>query len=136
MLEINNFFVKDYECDNFTITSNKITGDFESTYVAGQYIRLSGSILNDGVYKITNVTATELTLDATLQAETERTITVYGLVVPSSFITLANEIIAKGSNEAVASESVSRYSVTYGEGGKSWTSVYKKALDRWRKLRW
>ena len=136
LLEINNFFVRDYECIEAEITTTKIIGSFNNNYVAGQYIRVLGSILNDGVYKITNVTGTELTLDATLQAETERTITVYGLVIPSSFITLANEIIAKGSNEAVASESVSRYSVTYGEGGKSWASVYKKSLDRYRKMRW
>ena len=137
MQDVNNFFVVESEKINVEITSTTLIGDFENEYISGQYVLLQNSLLNDGVYKITNVTATILTLDATLQAEdTERIMCLSALKIPPSFLNLANEIIANGSNEGVQSESVSRYSVTYGEGGKSWTSVYKKALDRWRKLRW
>jgi len=136
LLEVNNFFVRDYECLDVVITTTKLQGEFTNDYVIGQYVRVAGSVLNDGVYKITDIGVNELTLNATLNAETEQSLTVYGLSIPNSFVSLANEIIASGSNENITSETVSRYSVSYGEGGKSWTGVYKKQLDRYRKMRW
>ena len=137
MQEVNNFFVVENERISLEITATTLVGDFENEYIAGQYIMLKNSLLNDGVYKITNVTANTLTLDATLQVEdTERVMCLSALKIPPSFLTLANEIISNGSNEGVQSESVSRYSVSYAEGGKSWASLYRKALNNWRKMRW
>ena len=137
MQDVNNFFVVESEKINVEITTTTLIGDFENEYIAGQYILLQNSLLNDGVYKITNVTADTLTLDATLQAEnTERVMCVSALKVPPSFLSLANEIIESGSNEGVQSESVSRYSVSYADGGKAWTNLYRKSLNNWRKMRW
>jgi hypothetical protein len=136
MLEVNNFFVKEYECVESELTVTKVLADFSNTYIVGQYIRIKGSTMNDGVYKVTSVANGELMLQATLQPEPSSNITIYSLAVPASFISLANEIIAKGRDESIASESVSRYSVSYGNQGSNWTQVYKKSLDKWRKMRW
>ena len=137
MQDVNNFFVVDSEEINVEVTATTLIGDFENEYIAGQYILLQNSLLNDGVYKITNVTATILTLDATLTAEdTDRVMCLSALKIPPSFLNLANEIIASGSNEGVLSESVSRYSISFGDGGKAWTNLYKKALNNYRKMRW
>jgi hypothetical protein len=135
MLDVNNFFTKEFETVDAEITATKIKGDFQNNYIAGQYVRVEESYLNNDVYKITAVTDTEITLDATLLPETT-TILLYSLAVPQAFLTLANEIISDGSNKGVQSETVSRYSVNYGDGGSSWKSVYRDSLTRWRKLRY
>lgn len=137
MRECNNFFEYETEKLILEITATKLLGEFENDYILGQYVRIQNSILNDGVYKISAVGANEITLDATLLAEnTDRDICISSLKMPKEFLAIATEIIADGTNQSVKSESVSRYSVDYGEGGKSWTNVYKKALDNYRKMRW
>ena len=137
LFEINNYFDVSHEEQEYEITTTKIIGTLEEDYVAGQYVRILGSLLNDGVYKITTVDTGELTLDATLIAEnTGREICLYGLAIPPALSTLITEITTNGTNEGIQSESVSRYSVSFGDGGKAWTNLYKKALNNYRKMRW
>lgn len=134
--EINNYFELDHECGAYNIGSNTIE-TLIKTYVPGQYIRIKNSILNDGIYKITNVNNGVITVEEDLMPEnTGRIIIIYPLAIPKDFIELATEIIENGKEDSVQSESVSRYSVSYGEGGSSWTKVYAGALNKWRKLSW
>ena len=44
---INNYFAKTRELGTITILDNKIK--LKGSYIAGQYIYLKGSILNDGI---------------------------------------------------------------------------------------
>ena len=136
LLEINNFFEKTKEVGEFEITSSKIIGIDEENYKVGQYVHIHNSTLNDDVYKITAIDVEEITLDAELEPETSDNIVVYGLAIPRALLTLVDEIKANGKEGSIQSESVSRYSVSYGEGGSNWAKVYKKSLDKWRKLRW
>ena len=136
LLEINNFFEKTKEVGEFEITSSKIIGIDEENYKVGQYVHIHNSTLNDDVYKITAIDVEEITLDAELEPETSDNIVVYGLAIPRALLTLVDKIKANGKEGSVQSESVSRYSVSYGEGGSNWAKVYKKSLDKWRKLRW
>jgi hypothetical protein len=136
LLEINNFFEKTKEVGEFQITSNKIIGVNEDNYKVGQYVHIHNSTLNDDVYKITAIGAGEITLNAVLLPETSDNIVIFGLAIPKPLLTLVDEIKANGKEGSVQSESVSRYSVSYGEGGSNWAKVYRKSLDKWRKLRW
>lgn len=50
MREVRNFFEISYETDDFEIYNGTIEVNHE--YLAGQYIALTGSIMNDGVYRV------------------------------------------------------------------------------------
>jgi len=134
--EINNFFIVTTEKKSLTLTANTIIGDFAETYVAGQYIRIANTILNDDVYKITNVAIGTITIDETFEIETVENGVIQGLAIPNSLLKLANEMMEDGHTASIESEKVSRYSVVYGESGGSWQKVYRYSLDRYRKLRW
>ena len=136
LLEINNFFEKTKEVGEFEVTTTKIIGIDEDNYKVGQYVHIHNSILNDDVYKITAIDVEEITLDAVLLPETSDNIVLYGLAIPKPLLTLVDEIKSNGKEGSIQSESVSRYSVTYGDGGSNWAKVYRKSLDKWRKLRW
>ena len=102
----------------------------------GQYFRIVGSVLNDGVYKY----------DENLELQDETfTGAVWAMRIPPSFVNLANEIddwIQK-NGEVVSSpyqsESWGGYSYSMKSGGAesgsvSWKSVFGGSLNRWRKL--
>lgn len=102
----------------------------------GQYFRIVGSVLNDGVYKY----------DESLELQDETfTGAVWAMKVPPSFVDLATEIenwIQK-NGEVVSSpyqsESWGGYSYSMKSGGAesgsvSWKSVFGGSLNRWRKL--
>jgi hypothetical protein len=133
-LHVNNFFKQIQETTKLEFSGNKITG-MNTIFLVGQYVYVEGSLLNDGVYKITAVGNKEITIDADLETETN-TCTIFGLAIPKAFIELANEIINEGKVAGnIKSESVSRYSVTYAGDGSDWIKTYKNSLDKWRKLR-
>lgn len=136
LIYCNNFFDISKEYGNFEILNNKIYLEPKEAYYPNQYIRIQNSVFNDGVYKILSVANDGLTIDATLTNEDTRRIVVYGLAIPNDFKNLADEIITNGKIENVDSESISRYSVSYGDGGSSWQNVYYKQLLPYRKLGW
>lgn len=140
----NNHFWRSSECDNFTIVSDGIEGDFDNTYLVGQYIHVKQSYLNDGVYKITGVTSSKLTLDATLQAEdTDDYITVYGCKVPGAFLSIVTDIEswqAKNTGtEGVASEIIDGYSISFASGpggvvGNTWQNAFASRLSTYKQI--
>jgi hypothetical protein len=133
---LNNFFVKTKEYEGFIIDDGKIKGNFKQDYLVGQYILIYNSVLNDGIYKITSVSANEIEVEAELIDEQLRQIVIFGLIIPKSFIELAEEIIDNGKITNVKSESISRYSVTYSDGGSSWQKVYDEQLKPYKKMGW
>ena len=135
MDSINNHFVNDWEHNSYEIVSDGIIGTFSCTYLVGMYILIEHSYLNDGVYEITGVTSSKITVDATLKAEnTNDSMTLYALTPSADFISIVTEITnfdEKGLG--VNSESIDDYSVTYEDDG-SWQSVYKNKLNQYRRV--
>lgn len=133
--ELKNWFCDDADihADAYTIENGTLSLPF---LIEGQYFRICGSALNDGVYKYDN--------KLSLHDETF-TGTIWAMKIPPSFVDLATEIdnwIQK-NGEAVSSpyqsESWGGYSYSMKSGGAesgsvSWKSVFGGSLNRWRKL--
>jgi hypothetical protein len=137
--DINNHFPRTAEYGNYTFTpasaNTTISGTFSDHYAVGQYIYIKNSILNDGVYHISGVSAS-LTVDSVLQAETTTDgIWVYGLAIPSDVLSLVADIETWVTNnagtEGVNSESIGRYSVSYKNGG-GWQPAFRSRLNGYR----
>lgn len=139
-----NHFDRSSETQSFEIVADGIVGTFEETYIVGQYVWLVGSFINDGVYKISEVTTTKLTLDATLQAEnTDETMVLYGLAPDNDFLSIVADIetwvTANAGSEGIASESLGNYSVSFATGSdgataNSWQSAFSGRLERYRQV--
>ena len=124
----------DRSADTFTISSGVIS-PLSSSLIAGQYIRIVGSLLNDGIYLLpSNRTIT------TLENETF-TGAIFGLAIPRDLVTLDSEItayVAANPATGYTSESFGGWSGSRATGTNgaplSWESVYAKRLNRWRKM--
>ena len=124
----------DRSADTFTI-SNGLISPLSSSLIAGQYIRIVGSLLNDGIYLLpSNRTI------ATLENETF-TGAIFGLAIPRDLVTLDSEItawVAANPASGYVSESFGGWSGTKATGANgaplSWKSVYAARLNRWRKI--
>lgn len=101
----------------------------------GQYFRVTGSVLNDGVYRYP-------TFDMLPEVFTG---TVWALAVPKDVITLAAEIDAWEKKHGTTttspykSESFAGYSYTkdtdsVSGGAVTWETAFRKQLNRWRKI--
>lgn len=133
----NNHFPDTLEIAN-SIETDGIIGLFGEDYVVGQYVYIHGSKINDGVYKVISATSSKITVDATLTPEdTDRTIYVIGCAIPKSFLDLVAEIEAYETNnsgkDGIASETISRYSVSYVNGG-GWNKVFSSKLSKYRAI--
>lgn len=102
----------------------------------GQYFRIAGSVLNDGVYKYDD----ELELN-------DETFTgaIWAMKIPPSVVALATEIDAwiekngEAASSPYQSESWGGYSYSLKSGGAEsgsvdWRTVFGGSLNRWRKL--
>jgi len=124
----------DRTADTFTISSGLIS-PLSSTLIAGQYIRIVGSLLNDGIYLLpSNFTISSLVNETFTGA-------VFGLAIPKDLVTLDTEItayVAANPASGYVSESFGGWSGTKATGANgaalSWESVYAKRLNRWRKI--
>ena len=131
---IHNYFVKDVYSGNFKITDGKIDG---IVLLEGQYFKIVGSVLNDGVYQYPVYTLN----DEQFNGE------VWAMAVPPSVIALVNDIeewtnkYGDVVNGPFQSESFGGYSYTKsgGSGGSSnynlgWEYVFGNRLNQWRKI--
>jgi len=140
MKAINNFFTYKIEYSTFEIVADGIVGTFDNTYLAGMYIVLNGTYLNDGVYKIASVTSSKITVEETLTAEnTNENFYLANCKIPQSFIDLSTEIATWKTNntgiEGVASESIDDYSISYDtQNGTGWISAFYDRLTPYRKM--
>ena len=153
---LNNYFVDsylpgttvDFDADASTITFED--GIDEDEVLADQYIRIEGSKLNDGVFKITEVGTDEITIDGTLideedayQIRNERRWN-YALAIPSTLLSLITEMQTwetdhPAGGENVQSETLGPHSITYASGGAGGTGIFSNfasRLKRWRKVGW
>ena len=126
---------RDRNEDDFTISTGGVISPMPSTLVAGQYIRIVGSKLNDGVWLLSGTLA-----NTSLVNETFRGV-VYGLSIPRELVALDTEITAwVAANPATlfSSESFGGWSGTRATGKSgaplSWERVYAARLNRWRKI--
>lgn len=139
-----NHFWRSRERQLYTFVSDGIVGDFNETYLVGQYIHVVGSMLNDGVYKITAVSDAKLTLDATLTAESTTDVytTIYGCAVPSAFLSVVDDIetwvTANAGKEGLASETIDSYSYSFASDAKgvhnNWQTAFASRLTPFKKI--
>ena len=135
---IHNYFVYGRYAGVFTIENGRIDLPF---LVDGQYFRICGSRLNDGVYQYP---ATWLLQDETFDG------TIWEMRVPKDFLKLVDEIedwqkkYGEETNSPYQSESFGGYSRTMKGGyasnsgadtdASTWRGIFKARLNEWRKL--
>lgn len=136
--ELKNYFLRDREADihygEYTISGGSIDLPF---LLDGQYFRIVGSVLNDGVYQYpTDGLANEVFTGA-----------VWAMAVPPAVVALAADIEAWNEKNADAlaspytSESFGGYSYTKasgssnnGSGGYTWRDQFASRLAKYRRL--
>jgi hypothetical protein len=142
--EIRNYFVRDVDSDiirgQFTISGNVITP--LSSALDGQYIRIVGSVFNDGVWKY-SPDGIEGLVDEEFDGA------VWLMSVPPAVIDLSNEIdvwIAANkdvTNSPYQSESFGGYTYSLKSGGGSssggsngatWQNIFSDRLKPYRRL--
>lgn len=142
---LRNFFEKEQYFGEFSILGGAIAplGGGDLPLLEGQYIRIVGSVLNDGVYKWSEDGIEELT-DETFKGS------VWALAIPKEVINLSAEIDAwkakyegtdSQSMSPFASESFGGYSYTKASGGADasgglggWQGAFYNRLSQWRKI--
>jgi len=141
--ELNNYFIGDssFGVDVTFTTTDTLTGDFaDVTFQVGQYIIISGSKLNDGVYKIATISDTTIAIDATvdlvIDTESEATIELIQCAIPKLLVALIADIKTFTANSAdgISGESQGGRSVSYTSDG--WKGAFNSRLDVYKKLRW
>ena len=135
--ELNNWFDKERLFGKFTISNGQLRN---VSMLDGQYYRIVGSVLNDGIYRNGD---TEVPLkDETFNGA------VWLLAVPQDVIKLDEEITAwvnnfgNAANSPFQSESFGGYSYSKASGsngsdgsnGATWQSIFGSRLNNWRKL--
>lgn len=138
--ELNNYFkVKSYDV-NLKIENGNIIGMPE--LIEGQYFRLIGSVLSDGIYKYPV---------SGLMDEPEFHGKIWSMAIPSEVIDLSYEIgdwiekynkVDSSAMSPFNSESFGGYSYSKsssnsnsGSSANSWQNIYKSRLNKYRKLR-
>lgn len=135
--ELKNYFLRDRDADihygEYEISGGSINLPF---LLAGQYFRIVGSVLNDGVYQYPVADLTDETFTGA----------VWAMAVPPSVVALAAEIDEWNTANATAlaspytSESFGGYSYTKASGNSesggaySWKDQFASRLSKWRRL--
>jgi hypothetical protein len=131
LAEIRNYFVVKVHSGDFEVIGGRLSPlDFLQN---GQYFRIVGSVMNDGVYRYPCSTLA----DETFSGE------IWALAVPPTLIALAADIeeYEKKAKETVSpynSESFGGYSYTKATDSNgsplSWEKVFARKLNKWRKI--
>lgn len=131
---LHNWFLLEAHTGTFVVNAGKLELPF---LLEGQYFRIIGSALNDGVYRY----------PAELRDEAF-TGSIWALAVPGEVLALAEEIAAwqkkNGQPGPYMSESFggyshARYAYSMAENPESglaaaWQDIFRSRLNRWRKL--
>lgn len=141
-LELNNFFdryqpkiIGKITIDHWHVTNE----DFTALIKNGQYFRIVGSVLNDGVYRY----------DEFLQLHDEVFVgAIWLMAVPADFLALVDDVkewqTKNGGADSVAmspfaSESFGGYSYSKSTGGASsvptWQTTFASRLNKYRRVR-
>lgn len=135
---IHNYFERESYIGTYIISDGTLTNCPQLK--DGQYFRIDGSALNDGVYQYPDADLTDETFEGTITA----------MAVPKMVLELADEIEAWVSKYGTVmdspyqSESFGGYTYTKASGasgsggdganGSDWRSVFKSRLNHWRKI--
>lgn len=139
MQECNNYFYKTYESNTFAISNGVITT--QGKYLVGQYIKIEGSILNDGVYKVESMDSNKINIKELQDEVFEGCI--FGLSVPKGFIDLSTKIQEfldnpKAKPTDISSESFNNYSWSKGKktngANITWNDVFRDDVYSYRQL--
>jgi hypothetical protein len=121
---------------SFDSTTSKIldSGNSLSTFIAGNTIKVFGSLENDGIFYVSTVSGTGdyLTIDTTYNSITTeaagQSVSIYKLWYPKplkfAFAEMLNYILSEDKNKinaGIQSEKVDDYSVSYGGGSNQGT---------------
>lgn len=144
---IHNYFTDDGDIHTGTWTISGGTIDLSDFMLNGQYFRIVGSALNDGVYQYPVLPAAE-GAEPTMRDETFEG-QIWAMKVPRAVVTLVDEITewdaqyGKTAASPYQSESFGGYSYVMrgagtanGNGGAdAWKGIFASRLNQWRKLR-
>lgn len=130
--EIHNWFVREVISGEFEVVDGQLRMPEGRTLQDGQYLRVVGSVFNDGLHQWP---ATGL-VDETFRGE------VWALAVPQEVVDLAGVIDdwdAKNAPGPYVSESFGGYSYTRATNGATgqaagWRDRFRQELNRWRKV--
>lgn len=134
-----------YETGEFTLDSGKIS--VINTYLVNQYIAITGSVLNNGVYKVRDfsdgiITIEEHDSNDKIWGETFSG-TIYSLHVPEGFIQLVDRIKAfaeskEGQSSNIVNASFGIQSQSFGTDQNGvragWKTVFRNELHAYRRM--
>lgn len=130
---LRNYFVKDVYTARFEIKNGTLVPSDRVKIANGQYVKVEGSVFNDGVY----TWPLSDRIDEIFDGE------IWAMAIPPALIALADEIKKYEESDCAKpstfkSESFDGYSYTRSTGADgaplSWKTVFAKRLNRWRKL--
>lgn len=137
--ELRNWFDRDQPkwYGEFTIENGALVLSGGISLKTGQYFRIVGSALNDGVYQY----GQDVLIDEAFTGS------IWAMAVPPSVVALSDEIdkwVAQYGdvvNSPYQSESFGGYTYSKASGGSSggaggvkWQDVFRNTLNRWRKI--
>lgn len=140
---LKNWFDKERIIDTFTLVDGVLRADHTDLSIqSGQYIRIVGSVFNDGIYQYP-LNAEEMTDEAFYGA-------VWLLAIPKEIIAIAQDIerwmaqyggadssaMSPFNSESFGGYSYSKSAGASGGGTSSgdWQSAYASRLKKWRKI--
>jgi hypothetical protein len=140
-----NHFIRSSELVTAVFAGQTVTASFGDTYLAGMYLMVEDSFVNNGVYKITLVAGNVITVEETFTDEnTSESIRFYGCTPPNGFVALVSEIDSSNISAGIVSESIDDYSYSIGTGAdgiggvftafQSQLAIYRKVYDD--RLKW
>lgn len=127
---LNNYFERDIQQGEYVVSGGTLECSF---LLDGQYFRIEGSVFNDGVHRYPAYDLTDETFTGS----------VWAMAVPPSFLELAQDIQSYAEDAGNAptgytSESFDGYSYTRATdstgAAADWRTVFRKRLNRWRKV--
>lgn len=130
--ELHNWFVREVVGGDFTISGGQLLLPNGPGLLDGQYLRVVGSVLNDGLHQ----------WPAADLADEEFHGEVWALAVPQEVVDLAGVIDdwdAKNAPGPYVSESFGGYSYTRATNASTgqaatWRDRFRQELNRWRKV--
>ena len=137
---LKNYFEQKKYIGDVTIADGRVSFDGDSELLDGQYIRIVGSVFNDGVYQWKTDTAIPNLVDEAFNGG------VWALAIPKELISVLAEITAWEAKYAGAcaspmySETISSNSYTYTKGNPESTkqntafNTFASKLNRWKKI--